>query len=196
MNIVFHSAESFAYLLIANCICGVITASIVILISALELFFVNLSGKRFLSFGDYVAVRTKKNKLRVLPDSVLCVTAAAFMLFTSYIYNSGNFRILGVPSFLVGIAVGKTVLNKTILTVLNYILFCLKWLIDIAAFPIMKSAAFAKRKINALLIYIYRKRKAKIITKYTAYCSSNIKEEAKYGLIDDYYKELKNERTV
>ena len=196
MNIVFHSAQNFAFLLIANCACGVITAVLAILMDVLALLLVNPTSKRFLAFGDYISANQNRNKLPFVSDFVLCVIAAAFILFTCFVYNSGNFRIIAIPAFFVGMSIGRTVLNKTITSVLNYILFCLKWLFDIASFPVFKSVSFLARGIRTVFIIICQKRRTKIISKYTTYCFLHLKDEAKYGLIDDFYKELENERTV
>ena len=196
MLIIFHSSVSFALLLIANCACGVLTALLLMLIDALYLLIVNLARSRFVAFGDYITSNINRIKSLLVVDLFICVISASFILFNCFIYNSGSFRIIAVPSFLVGLIIGKKLLNKTMQKLLNYVLFGLKWLLDIALFPISMLVSFIACRVHTVYINISKKRRAKIVSKYTAYCLSQLVEEAKYGLIDDYYKELENERTV
>ena len=196
MNVVLHSARNVFYLLVANCIWGIITASVCSLFDDIERFVFAIVRKRFVSFSDYIGFDVKKRISVIFIDLMTCLLAASFMLFTAFVYNSGNFRIISIPIFITGFAIGKRVLRRIIQNIVNRILFCLKWILDISSFPIIWLTNSVVKLLSDSIKKRKNKNRTKILTKYTEYCFAHIKDEAKYGLLDDYYKELENERTV
>lgn len=196
MNVVLHSARGIFYLLAANCIFGIITASFCSLIDDIGRFAVVIVRKRFISFNEYIGLDIKNRVSVIFIDLIICLLAASFMLLTSFVHNSGNFRLVSIPAFILGIALGKSILCRVIKWIFNRMLYCFKWIFDIAAFPILWFITIVIKLLLNTIKRIKISHRTKILTKYTERCFSRIKYEAKYGLLDDYYKELENERTV
>ncbi len=196
MNVVLHSARSIFYLLAANCVWGIITASFCSLIEDTQRLAVALTRKRFITFREYSSIEINNRVSVIFIDLISCLLSASLMLLTAFIYNSGNFRIVSIPAFIFGFAIGKRVLCRIIKWMINRILFCIKWIFDIAAFPVVWFVTLVVKLLSHIIKRIKNRRRTKILNKYTEYCFSRIKDEAKYGLLDDYYKELENERTV
>ena len=70
-----------------------------------------------------------------------------------------------------------------------FLLFCIKWLADIALFPFTWIFIILKRIAKKAFCKLYNICYSIIAAKYTSYRFSRIKKEARYGLLDDYYKE-------
>ena len=196
MNVVLHSASAVIVLLVSNCFWGAMIAILGSLIDDIVRFAALLIQKRFISFYEYTSFCIKSNISAVFIDMISCILAACFMLFTSFIYNSGNFRLFSIPAVLLGFFLGKNVLCRVFKCINNWILFCLKWIFDIVSFPLIWMAIFISRYISRTIVKNKKTRRDKFLIKYTKQCFSRIADEAQYGLIDDYYKDLENERTV
>lgn len=196
MNVVLHSARNIFYLIAANCILGILTASFCVLIEDIERFAVSLTQKKFVSLDAYISVDINSRFSLAFTDLIACLLAASFLLLTTFIYNSGSFRLISIPAFIFGFVFGRKSLSQIIKYLINRIFFSLKWIFDIVVFPI----TWLTNNVIRLLLFVVKriknKHRTRILTKYTAHCFSHIKDEAQYGLIDDYYKELENERTV
>ena len=196
MNVVLHSALSVFYLLVANFAFGVITAAVGLLLNSIQRFVAVTVRNRFITFREYCGLIFQSYISVIIADLFTCLLAACFMLVTAFIYNSGNFRLVSIPIFIIGFAFGKIALGGIVAGIIDRILFCIKWILDIVAFPVIWFATLCGRLLSKIIKNLRNKYRTKILTKYTKYCFANIKDEAKYGLLDDYYKELENERTV
>jgi hypothetical protein len=196
MDVVLYSARGMFSLLLANFLLGIITAILRSLIDDFELFVISLWHKRFMSFREYMCVNEKKRISEIFIDVTIYLLAASLMLVIAFICNSGNFRLVSIPVFILGFAFEQIVLDKVVDIIVNRILFCFKWTVDILVFPIIWLATIVVRLLYNTIDKIRSNYRAKILTRYTECSFAHIKDEAKYGLLDKYYEEIENERTV
>lgn len=193
MNVALHSAFGLVYLLFASLVCGIVLSLIRAFLNSGSSIIAAIVCKRFptyKAFSVYAKSRKSSFKAIILADFLTCILFASLVLCVSFIFNSGNFRILSVAVMLAGLAIGHMILKGIINELVLLILFVIKWIINIASFPFILVGQRIVKIIIKLLGRIKSRRNNKLIQKYTAFCFEKIEKNAEYGLIDDYYKEL------
>lgn len=190
MDLVLLSSFNVFCLIIANFIFGIITALLIPLIDGINRFAIAIVRNRFTDFRDYIKIENKTRGAVIFIDLSLCLFASVAMLAISFICNSGNFRLVSIPAFLLGLVFAGKVLCGFFREIVDLILFGLKWSIDIIAFPIICFVTFFVRLGYNKISEFRNKRRIGMLAKYTDYCFAHIEEEARYGLLNDFYKEL------
>lgn len=191
MNVVIYSARNILALLLTDFAFGAVLHAMFILIGRLIPLFFSLF-KRLDRFEDFVAYfdRIGSGKtIKLLGDIIFCLSAACGLMVSAFLKNSGNFRLLSVPFMIFGLTIGGAVcalLDRLIL----WIFFWVKRLTDILLSPVRFIVIRVIKAISRLFGNMSQRIRKKIIRKYTAYRFARIKDEAKFGFIDDYYKEV------
>lgn len=192
MNIALHSAYGLFELLIAAFVGGTVSAFVFLLIRQMYLIPHVVTASRFLRYGRFmIGMRNAKpRKLFIsVSDFSASLILAALLLCLTFVYNSGRFRLISLVFLIIGFALGVTVFSRPMLGLTVFLLFCVKWLADIALFPFTWIFIILKRIAKKTFCKLYNICYSIIAAKYTSYRISRIKKEARYGLLDDYYKE-------
>lgn len=193
MTITRHTAADLFLLIIAAFICGLVISCVYEIIRSLPSFVYAYKHARFPKYKPFVhdmLTRDVGKATLVFADVVLCLLFAVGVLIVSFIFNSGNFRMSAPLAMILGYIAGACVFGKAIRYALLNILFILKWIFDIAMFPII----WLCEKFIGCFSSIYKKllsiRNKRLIERYTAQRISQIDKTAEFGLIEEYYKEL------
>ncbi len=192
MNIALHSAYGLIELLAVSWVGGIVSAFLYVLIKHTSLIPRLAKTARFPKYSEYAAcLKCAKNRkfLTAVSDYSACVSLAILLLCATFVCNSGRFRIISVLFLLLGFAFGTKILTIPILKLTILALFCLKWLTDIVTLPLSWVLKVLKGIAGKLLGKLYLRCYKMIIKKYTSYKFSRIKKEARYGLLDEYFKE-------
>lgn len=192
MNIALHSAYGLLELLAASWVGGIVSAFIYVLTKHTYLIPRMVKTARFPKFGEFVSwlkCAEPRKFLAAVSDYLACVTLVVMLLSSTFIYNSGRFRIISLLFLLIGFALGTKLLSRPILELTILALFVLKWMTDVFIFPIAWVLKLLKGIAAKLLGRIYERCCIMIVKRYTSYRFSGIKKEARYGLLDEYYKE-------
>lgn len=194
MNIALHSAYGLFELLFASFVGGTISAFVFLFIRQTYLIPYVVTAPRFSRYGGLVSrIRNARpRKLLIsLSDFIASLVLASLLLCLIFIYNSGRFRLISVVFLIIGFAFGVTIMSRPMLRLTALLLFCIKWLVDIVLFPFTWILIILKRIVKKTFYKLYNICYSIIAAKYTSYKFSRIKKEARYGLLDDYYKEKK-----
>ena len=192
MNIALHSAYGLFELLIAAFVGGTVSAFVFLLIRQMYLIPHVVTASRFLRYGRFmIGMRNAKpRKLLIsVSDFSASLILAVLLLCLTFVYNSGRFRLISLVLLIIGFAFGVTIFSRPMLGLTVFLLFCVKWLADIALFPFTWIFIILKRIVKKTFCKFYNICYSFIAAKYTSYRISRIKKEARFGLLDDYYKE-------
>ncbi len=193
MNVALHSAFGPVYLFVASFLFGITLYLVSAFLNSGSLVLSAIACNRFPTFKtffDRIRSRKMSSGAMIASDYILCLLFASSILCVTFIFNSGNFRILTLVVMLIGFVTGRRILTRMINKIIILILFLIKWIINIALFPFIWVGKRIVKIVIKLLGRIKSRRNNKLIQKYTAFCFEKIEKDAEYGLIDDYYKEL------
>lgn len=192
MNIALHSAYDLFELLFASFVGGIVSSFVFLIIRQTNFMSCVVTAPRFTRYGRFmVCIRSvKPRKLLILvSDFIASLVLASLLLCLTFIYNSGRLRLISVVLLIIGFALGVTILSRPLLRLTAFLLFCFKWLADIVLLPFMWILFILKRIVKKTFGKLYSICYSIIAAKCTSYRFSRIKKEARYGLLDDYYKE-------
>ena len=191
MNVVIHSAGRVLALLLTDFAFGAVLYSSFVLLGRLIQLSVAMF-KRIDSFEVFVIYLNRIDSvksLKLVGDVLFCLSAACGLMISAFFHNSGNFRLLSLPTLVFGVTFGRAVtllLDRLLLRVL----FLVKRLADILLSPIRFIVAHVINAISRLIGKTVKRIRRNALKRYTAYCFAKIKDDAKFGLLDDYYKEV------
>lgn len=196
MNIVIHSASNVVSLLAINFILGLMSSCLCFFSEDIIVFICLLPRKRFISFTEYFSFEIQSRQLVILGDLLLCIISASLLLVAAFILNSGLFRLIAIPIYLFGFLCGKYFVGPIVENPFKGMLFLFKRIIDVLTLPLMWLISIVWKIIARLVERCLRIFIKKFLKRYTERYFSHIKDDTEFGLLNNYYKELKNERTV
>jgi hypothetical protein len=130
------------------------------------------------------------NPLKLLGDILFCLFAACGLLFFAFLHNSGNFRVISLPVFALGLAMGRVVYATMLERIFFCVSYCIMRMTVIMLAPLRVLISFIIKVIVLLIGRIIEKSRTIFLKKYTARRFARINEDHKFGLLDDYYKEV------
>ncbi len=192
MNIVLYTAYGIFSLQVAAFLTGALSALIMLFLQKIPAFKIIVARDRFPRFHEF-SNKIKKigcqGYFQIFTDCLLCVSIAILLITLTFIYNSGSFRIMTVISMLSGFLVAKRIFYRSVFFCLEIVLYLLKWIYDIFSFPIFRLCAWIKKLVLSVFGEIRKKYVESIISGYSEKQFKNVGEIAKFGFLDEYYKE-------
>lgn len=193
MNVVLHSVGNSLRLFLSDFGFGILAAFFFDFFRYLIAFIIGLPDRGVKRFGDY-ALRTdtvrSSGAVRATADILLCIVAASSLLFSAFIHNSGNFRILSVVVFVIGLMAGRLAVSKILAPILMRIFFAFKRATDLLFAPVILIASILFKTLSRLIGKIFKIFKNKYLRNYTSNRFNGINKDAEFGLLDEYYKEV------
>lgn len=192
MIITTQTACEFALLLFSSFISG-IALSVLYLISdavpAITLSWKTVrAGYKF--FGEYFRCCESNKYVAASSDFMICIVAACTVCSLTFVFNSGQFRIITVAVMLFGFFGGKYLLERPanwLITVISYVL--IKTVLFVS-FPAVWLTKLICRSFHRTVAGIVRRRRLSLMKKYTKERLDELEAYTEFGLVDQYYKEL------
>ena len=193
MNVVLHSVGNSLRLFLSDFGFGILAAFFYDFFRYFIAFIIVLPNKGVKLFGDF-ALRIDSVGLsgvvRAAADILLCIAAASSLLFSAFVHNSGNFRLLSVIIFVIGVMAGRLVVRKILAPILIRIFFVIKRVTDILFVPVILISSLLFKAVSRLIGRIFKVFRNKYLQKYTSNRFEGINKDAEFGLLDEYYKEV------
>jgi hypothetical protein len=186
MNITVYSHEVFARFVLSCIIFGIASAVLYSVVRAI--FYVPAVFKSC----SLVMLRSAHFDMRK-SNSFLCdffglVIIAFLLLVVSFLANSGQFRIISIPIFMLGFEFGMLFFYRIAIISVLIVVYFIKRALEIFVTPIRILILFLYRFLKIFIAKVKDKNQAKRIEKYTKRCYNDLEKLKQNGLLDHWFE--------
>lgn len=185
MNVVIYSHEAFVKLICYCITFGLISSFIYCVFNAIShiqaVFYCrDLTAVNALIKDGSVAF----SKNCVFSDVISLILIAIALLLASFISNCGGFRLLSIPVLLIGFFAGVMFFRRVVLSLIFYVFFVIKYILEIAIIPISFTLKIIFGSLKRCFIIIKQRYNAVLIVKYTEKRYKDLEDVKQFGLLD------------
>ena len=192
MIIINRTAYSLTRLLLCSFAAGVALYLIFLLLVSLPRIIMRADAVKdgFAAYRQSIAAHKSNKALLAICDFTVCVIAACAACALFFLYNDGQFRLISIAVWGLGLYCGKSVLSGSLRFLIEIISFVSLKLLFIVSFPAAWSIGLlmgAIRRARRKTLNIHR---ISLMKKHTKEKFDKLDGLTEFGLVDKGYKEL------